>query len=122
MLCAVVLALVGWGLFFFPPQTVQIKIDLPPATAPKSPAQAKPVNVFIDKDGALRVGATPSSLDTLTRDVAAQASTPDKHRQRVMIYAPDTVKTEDFVAVTKRLYDAGWPELGLTHDDPKEAP
>ncbi|HWW25344.1 MAG TPA: biopolymer transporter ExbD [Caulobacter sp.] len=118
-LASVALALVVWGLFL-PLSTVSIKVDLPPANAPTAKTPAKPVDVMIKADGSLRVDGSPSSLETLVRDVSDRASSPDKSRQRIMIHAETTVTYATFSAVLKSLRDAGWSNIGWV-DDAKAA-
>jgi biopolymer transport protein ExbD len=113
-LCAVAFALIVWGLFFakFPGGVVSIKVDLPPASTPAP----KPIDVFIDTNGAIQVNGRPSNLDALARDVAAQSTAQDKSRQEVRIRATESVKYETFIAVTKRLKDSGWSKVGLLQE------
>ncbi len=115
-LASVALALVVWGLFFAKMSTVSIKVDLPPAT-PKPRPEHKPVEVFIDDDGAVQVNGRPSSLDTLARDVAAVSTAPDRREQRVMIRGAENVKYEAFMAVLERLQGGGWNKVGLINED-----
>jgi biopolymer transport protein ExbD len=116
-LASVALALVVWGLFFAKMSMVSIKIDLPPAHAPKSPPAPKPVDVFIDAKGEIRVNGRPSSLDALARDVAAVSTAADKREQRVMIRGADNIKYETFMAVLERLQAGGWYKVGLINED-----
>jgi biopolymer transport protein ExbD len=120
-LASLALALVVWGLFLLPMATVSIKVDLPPAKTPTAETAIKPVDVMIKADGSLRVDGSPSSPETLVRDVSDRASSPDKSRQRIMIHAETAVTYATFSAVLKSLRDAGWSRIGWV-DDAKAAP
>lgn len=117
-LASVALALVVWGLFFAKlSNTVSIKVDLPPAATPKAPVEHKPIEVFIDNDGAILVNGRPSGLDTLARDVAAVSTVPDRSEQRVMVRGAENVKFDAFMAVLERLQGGGWSKVGLINED-----
>jgi biopolymer transport protein ExbD len=100
-------------LIAVPIATVRIKIDLPPAAIPKP---LRRVDVFVGIDGSLRVGDTPSSLDTLTRDVAAQSATPDRTSQQVRVHTPKSAPDEMIIAALKSLHEAGWSHVGLINE------
>jgi biopolymer transport protein ExbD len=113
VLGAVVLLL----LLAVPIATVRIKIDLPPAVDAKPPRPAKPVDIFIDEDGAIRVDGRPSSLDTLARDVTAVSTVRDKREQLVRIRGAKTLEYAAYMAVLQRLQGAGWYKVGLVNQD-----
>jgi biopolymer transport protein ExbD len=113
-LASVALALVVWGLLFLPMSTVSIKIDLPPAAPPRS--APKPVEVFIDANGAIQVNGRSSSLETLARDVGAASTMHDKRQQQVMIRAADTIEYKTYIAVLERLRGSGWYKVGIVND------
>jgi len=113
-LASVALALIVWGLFFAKMATVSIKVDLPPATPPRS--APKPVEVFIDANGAIQVNGRSSSLDTLAHDVRAASTMHDKRQQQVMIRAADTIKYETYIAVLERLRGSGWYKVGIVNE------
>jgi biopolymer transport protein ExbD len=114
-LASAALALVVWGLFLLPLATVSIKVDLPPAR-PSKPVEPKPVEIFIDANGAIQVNGRPSSLDTLASDVGAVSTTRDRNQQQVMIRASETVTYETYMAVLERLRGAGWHKVGIIND------
>ncbi|KQY30298.1 hypothetical protein ASD38_13585 [Caulobacter sp. Root487D2Y] len=111
-LTSVALALVVWGLVFLPMATVSIKIDLPPAAAPRVEAKPAPINVELLADGSIRVDGAKSDLDSLTRDIAAKASSPPE-TQRIMIRADQSVTYGAYSEVLKRVNEAGWTKVGL---------
>ena len=119
-LCAVALALIVWGLFFAKLATVSIKVDLPPAVDARPPAPANPVAIAIAEDGDLSVEGSPSSLETLTRDIAARAPTSDKGQQRIMVHAPENLPYDRLLPVLNRLQTSGWTKVGLSYE-PKPA-
>ena len=121
-LASIVLALVVWGLFMLPLATVSIKVDLPP-TQPSKPAEPKPVDVYINRDGSLWLGDKPSSLDRLVGDIVEQATTPDKDLQRIFLHENVEGSHKDFKAVMDRITAAGWRriELDTQRGDPHPA-
>jgi biopolymer transport protein ExbD len=120
-LAAVALALVVWGLFFAK-TIVSIKIDLPPAQ-PSKPAEPKPVDVYLHGDGSVWVGDKPSSLDRLVGDIVAQAGSPDKDLQRILVHENVEVPQDVYRAVMDRINAAGWRriELDTRRGDPRPA-
>ena len=112
-LASVALALVVWGLVFFP-MTVSIKVDLPPAAPPAKP---KTIDVYIAPSGAIRVGDSSSSLDTLPGDLATQAGAADKARQHVLLHAGHDVTYGVFSPVLERVRNAGWSNVGWVKDE-----
>lgn len=119
-LASVALALVVWGLFFaIPGGSVSIKVDLPPAE--RAPAEPNPVHVYLNRDGALRVGDKRSSLDLLVGDIVGQAGSPDKTLQRIVLHENVEVSHADYRAVMDRIKAAGWLriELDTQRGDPK---
>nr|WP_295105334.1 hypothetical protein [uncultured Caulobacter sp.] len=62
-----------------------IRIELPPAEAPRTTVGMQP-------DGQLTVDGKPTTLDTLTQDVAARFANVPMDQQRVMIRASGDVK------------------------------
>jgi biopolymer transport protein ExbD len=116
-LCAVALALAGWGLFVARTQP------------PVQPTRVEPppwVEVYLYHDGGLRVGDKPSSLRTLPADIAAVAGSPDRTLQGVRLSEEVTVEHRFFTAVMARIRDSGWNRIDLevVHEGqlPGEAP
>jgi len=125
-LASVALALLIWGLFFAKiSRTVSIKVDFPPAEAPRpaAPVEPKPVDVYINRDGALWVGDKPSSLDRLVGDIVDRADNPDKELQRILLHENVEGSHADFKAVMDRINAGGWRrvELDTQRGDPKPA-
>lgn len=107
-LCAAALALVGWGLMTARTATRK------PAVAAIAPVDAPPaVDVYIYRDGALRVGDKPSSLQALPADIAAAAGSPDRTVQQVKLHQEVTARARIFDAVFHRVKDAGWNRIAL---------
>jgi biopolymer transport protein ExbD len=109
-LASIALALVVWGLFLLPMATVSIKVDLPPA-------KPTTIDVYVAPGGSIRVGDKPSSLESLPRDIQAQAVTADRSRQRVMLHAAPEVKYGVFSPVLERIRGAGWSQVGWAADE-----
>lgn len=106
-LCAVALALVGWGLL-----TAHTLANKPPVET----AQAQPpprVEVYLYHDGALKVGDKPSSLQALPADIAAVAGSPDRAIQGVRLTEEVTVESRFYKAVMARIRDSGWTRIDL---------
>lgn len=104
-LCAAALILVGWGLFAAraPKPAVQATYVQPPPW----------VEVYLYRDGALRVGDKPSSLQALPGDIAAVAGSSDKNVQGVRLTEEVTVESRFYKAVMARIRAAGWSRVDL---------
>lgn len=104
-LCCAALALVGWGL-----------MAARSATDKPAPALSEPppwVEVYLYRDGGLRVGDKPSSLQALPADIAAVAGSPDRAIQGVRLTEEVTVESRFYKAVMARVRDAGWNRIDL---------
>lgn len=110
---AVILTIV----LLFATKVIEVRIELPPAEAPKA-APAETIHISIADDGSLSVDGAPTTLATLTRDVAARSHAPSKEEQRLRIRAGETVRYETLMAVLTRLREAGWIKTGLINEDP----
>lgn len=103
-LCAIALALAGWGLFVARSRApVQATYVQPPPW----------VEVYLYHDGGLRVGDKPSSLRTLPADIAAAAGSPDRTIQGVRLNEEVTVEHRFYKAVMARIRDSGWNRIDL---------
>ena len=123
VLCAVLVTLLAWGLFFAKPP-LQLKVAIvTEEDQPSKPVEPKPVHVYINRDGSLWVGDKPSSLDRLVGDIVEQATTPDKTLQRIFLHENVEGSHKDFKAVMDRINAAGWRriELDTQRGDPHPA-
>jgi biopolymer transport protein ExbD len=124
--CAAVLTLLAWGLFFAKPplQLKFFKVAIVTEEAqPSRPVEPKPVHVYINRDGSVWVGDKPSSLDRLVGDIVAQAGSPDKDLQRIFVHENVEVPQDVYRAVMDRINAAGWRriELDTQRGDPRPA-
>ena len=105
-----------------PAATVSIKLDLPPAIPPPPGTKVKPpVLINIQQGGALFIGDSKSSLDTLIPDLSQKLAQEDPTtpppQQRVYIRADKTVRYGDFMAVMNTLQGNGFYQVALINED-----
>lgn len=105
------------ALFVVPSHLVTVRIDLPPIGPAKPPPRAEPVWIVMQLDGRITVDGAVTTLDTLTRDVAARFAGTPKDEQRVMIRATGDISYDRFMAVLNRLQDHGWYKVGLVNEE-----
>jgi biopolymer transport protein ExbD len=101
-----------------PPSTLAIKIDLPPAIP--NPAELhpkKPTYISIHEDGKIMIVDTPTTLDTLTRDLSAKFEVPDARTQTILIRADRLVRYKDFMSVVNTLQTNGFYKVALINED-----
>jgi biopolymer transport protein ExbD len=97
-----------------PPSTLAIKIDLPPAIPnPNQVHPPKPTYISIRESGQILIVDTPTTLDTLTTDLAAKFAVPDPKSQTVLIRADRLVRYRDFMAVVNDLQTNGYYKVAL---------
>jgi len=96
-----------------PVATTSLKVDMPPAG--KS-AGAEPTYVSLQKDGALFIGATATSLAALPVDLRATIGGPDPTAQRVYVRADRGVRYGAFMQVVSRLHASGYHAVGLINE------
>jgi len=108
-----------------PLATVSIKIDIPPAKAPVTPAKP-PTYVSIAQDGQLFVSfATgpqstemrPATLDNMSSLVDQSLGVTSRVNQQVFIRADQHVKYGVFMAVVNRLQLDGYYKIGLISEE-----
>jgi len=108
-----------------PLATVSIKIDIPPAQAPKTPTKP-PTYISIAPNGQLFVsfatGPTsselrPATLPTLASLVAASLAVPNPTNEQVFVRADQHVKYGAFMAVVNQLQLDGYYKLGLISEE-----
>jgi len=80
-------------------------------------------DVYLHGDGSIWVGDKPSSLDRLVGDIVAQAGSPDKDLQRILVHENVEVPQDVYRAVMDRINAAGWRriELDTQRGDPRPA-
>jgi biopolymer transport protein ExbD len=108
-----------------PLATVSLKIDIPPAQAPKTPTKP-PTYLSIDNQGQLSVsfatGPTstemhPATLDTMAALIAQSLAVPNPTGEQVFIRADQHVKYGVFMAVVNRLQMDGYYKIGLISEE-----
>ena len=105
-----------------PAATVSIKLDLPPAIPPPPGTKVKePILINIQRGRAIFIGEVPTSLDTLTRDLAVALTKDDPTlpptEQRVYIRADRDVIYGDFMAVMNDLQGNGFYQVALINEE-----
>jgi biopolymer transport protein ExbD len=93
--------------------TVAIKVDLPPAQAPKEKPKKEPTFISIQKNGGIYIIDKPTSLQTLSKDLATRFGVPNPKEETVMIRADKEVRYEDFMGVVNQLQTDGFFKVGL---------
>jgi biopolymer transport protein ExbD len=111
-----------------PLATVSIKLDLPPAKAPKNPKDQKPPTyISIDNSGNLSVSFATgpqstemhpvASLQGLAPVLAASLGVPNPTNERVFIRADQRVKYRKFMDVLNQLETDGYFKIGLISEE-----
>ncbi|MDB5459841.1 MAG: biopolymer transporter ExbD [Caulobacteraceae bacterium] len=103
-----------------PMATVAIKIDLPPAQAPKDPTDKKPTFLSIRRGGEVYVVAQdstqkvelPSLASVLNVTLGANAT-----NQSVLVRADRDVRYREFMAVVNQLQKDGFYKVGLISEN-----
>jgi biopolymer transport protein ExbD len=96
---------------------VAIKVDLPPAQAPKEKPKKEPTFISIQKNGGIYIIDKPTSLQTLSKDLATRFGVPNPTEETVMIRADKEVRYEDFMGVVNQLQVDGYFKVGLINED-----
>ena len=108
-----------------PLATVSIRIDIPPAKAPTTPAKP-PTYVSIAQNGDIFVSfATgpnstdmhPATLDSMAGLIAQSLAVPNPTAQQVFIRADQHVKYGVFMSVVNRLQLDGYYKIGLISEE-----
>lgn len=101
-----------------PAATVSIKLDLPPAIPPPPGAKIEePTLINIQEGGKVFIGETPTSLETLTIDLAKELKKPKPEEERVYIRADRTVRYGQFMAVMNNLQEHGYFQVALINEE-----
>jgi biopolymer transport protein ExbD len=94
-----------------PLATVDIKVDLPAATASPQPRPDKPIYLTVKADLTLLLGETPVISGSLGQ--ALDATTSGDKDQRIFLRADRTVDYGDLMGVMNRLRSAGYLKIAL---------
>lgn len=100
-----------------PLPTVSIKVEIPPPIPPDGPPPKPPVFINVQRGGKLFLATTPTSIDTLIRDVTAALASPNPTNERVMIRADRDVPYREFMDVLNELQGNGFVKIGLIAED-----
>jgi biopolymer transport protein ExbD len=101
-----------------PPSTLAIKIDLPPAIPnPADLHPKKPTYISLRENGQILIVDTPTTLDTLARDLAAKYAVPNPRGETVLIRADRLVRYKDFMAVVNDLQTNGYYKVALIAEE-----
>jgi biopolymer transport protein ExbD len=96
-----------------PAATVSLKLDLPPAS--KS-AAAEPTYVSLQRNGTLFIGARPTTLASLTADLASTIGGSNPTAERIYVRGDRGVRYGDFMRVVSRLHAGGYHAVGLINE------
>jgi biopolymer transport protein ExbD len=107
-----------------PLATTSLKIDLPPAQAPKNPDQKKPTFLSITHGGTYVVSAdAPSALKVPSLDQLIPTLSPyltgtgPLQERTVLIRADRDVRYKEFMAVVNQLEQQGFYHVGLISEE-----
>ena len=101
-----------------PAATVSIKLDLPPAIPPPPGAKVEePTLINIQQGGGLYIGEAPTSINSLTADLARIINKPSPTEERVYIRADRTVRYGDFMAVMNLRQEGGYYQVALINEE-----
>ncbi|HEY9218740.1 MAG TPA: biopolymer transporter ExbD [Phenylobacterium sp.] len=101
-----------------PAATVSIKLDLPPAIPPPPGAKIEePTLINIQGGGGLYIGEAPTTINSLTADLARIIAKPNPTEERVYIRADRTVRYGDFMAVMNLLQEGGYYQVALINEE-----
>jgi biopolymer transport protein ExbD len=101
-----------------PPSTLAIKIDLPPAIPnPLELHPKKPTYISIRETGQILIVDNPTTLETLSNDLAVKFAVPNPKTQTVLIRADRLVKYKDFMAVVNTLQTNGYYKVALINEN-----
>ena len=103
-----------------PMATVAIKIDLPPAQAPKDPTDKKPTFLSIRKGGEVYVVAQAATQKVELTNLASVLNTTlgaNATQQSVLVRADRDVRYREFMAVVNQLQKDGFYKVGLISEN-----
>ncbi len=103
-----------------PMATVAIKIDLPPAVAPKEPTDKKPTFLSVRRGGEVYVIAQEATTKVGLPGLAALLNTTlgaNATQQSVLVRADRDVRYSEFMAVVNQLQKDGFYKVGLISEN-----
>jgi biopolymer transport protein ExbD len=103
-----------------PMATVAIKIDLPPAQAPKDPTDKKPTFLSIRRGGEVYVVAQDNTQKVELTGLASVLNTTlgaNATNQSVLVRADRDVRYKEFMAVVNQLQKDGFYKVGLISEN-----
>jgi biopolymer transport protein ExbD len=106
-----------------PLATTSLKIDLPPAQAPKNPDQKKPTFLSITRGGVTYVIAPAATTKVASLDQLIPTLTPyldgtgPLQDRTVLIRADRDVRYKEFMAVVNQLEHEGFYHVGLISEE-----
>eukprot|EP01030_Chromulinospumella_sphaerica_P017181 gene17181-17004_t len=104
-----------------PMATVSIPVDLPIANPPEKAQPPKLTIISLQKDGAVYIGDTPTSLAALPSALPASMRANGipglPQAQRIVVRADAEVKYEKFMGVVNALQDGGFHKIDLMAED-----
>jgi biopolymer transport protein ExbD/biopolymer transport protein TolR len=100
-----------------PLATVSVKVELPPAIAPETPAPDTPIVLSLQKSGKIYTGDFVTDLDSLGDKIHEVASGRDPTKERIFIRGDSEVQYQDFMRVLNKLQDNGFYSVALVGQD-----
>jgi biopolymer transport protein ExbD len=103
-----------------PMATVAIKIDLPPAQAPKEPTDKKPTFLSVRRGGELYVISTAATQKIDLPNLGSVLNTvlgANPTDQTVLVRADRDVRYADFMSVVNQLQKDGFYKVGLISEN-----
>ena len=101
-----------------PLATVSIRLDLPPATPPPPGVPPEePTFVSLQQSGALYIGQTETSLETLPGDLSRVLGGSNPTEERIFVRADGDVQYGNFMSVMNALQDGGFYKVALVGED-----
>jgi biopolymer transport protein ExbD len=103
-----------------PLATVSIKLDLPPAQAPKDQDNKKPTFLSVRRGGQLYVVSPNNTVQTPLENLASQLATyvpGNPSDVTVLIRADRDVRYKEFMGVVNQLQKDGYYKIGLISED-----
>ena len=100
-----------------PAATVSIKLDLPPAQPPPPGTIVKEPTFVSIQRGGMFIGEVPTTLDSLSSDLARVLAVPNPTEERVYIRGDRDVRYGDFMAVMNKLQADGYYQVALINEE-----
>jgi TonB system transport protein ExbD (group 1) len=94
-----------------PLATVNVPVDLPPASENQVPPPLEPVYISIQQDGSVFLGDDRTDLDHVVEAVDGRAA--GNHVERIFLRCDQRVVYGKLMEVMNRLQDAGYYKIGL---------